>query len=118
MAAQIGIKQFTATITSGTALSPEVDLGASTLVGIVIPSGWTAAGLTFQASVDGGQTWVEHTTTAGAATSFTVAASQYIAVDPTLWRGVNAIKVRSGTLGSPVNQVSTVALTVIANYVN
>jgi hypothetical protein len=36
---------------------------------------------------------------ASAVVSYTAAASQYIAVDPALWRGVNMLKVRSGTSG-------------------
>jgi len=104
---------ITATIAASSSLSPEVDLGIGTLVGIAMPAAWTAAALTFQVSVDGGVTWNELTTSAGAAVSYTVAAGQFIAVDPTLWRGINAIKVRSGTSGSPVNQVSQAALTFV-----
>jgi hypothetical protein len=102
-----------AKISSGTALSPEVDLGIRSLVGIAMPAGWDAAALTFQASVDGGTTWQEMTTSAGVAISFVVGAGQYMAVDPTLWRGVNAIKVRSGTSGAPVNQTSDRILTLM-----
>src|SRR5207244_12756976 len=42
----------TVTIANGTALSPAVDLTAYTLVALQLPSGWTAAGLTFQAAND------------------------------------------------------------------
>jgi hypothetical protein len=118
MALQVGISLLPATIANGTSLSGEVDLGALDLVGIQMPAAWTAASMTFQVSVDGGVTWLEHTSSAGTETTFTVAASQYIAVDPTLWRGVNAVKVRSGTLGSPVNQGQAVTLNLVCRTVN
>lgn len=113
MAFPINILPIPAVIAIGTALSPEADLGAGTLVGVAMPAAWTAAAITFQVSSDGGVTWNEMTTSAGAAVSFTVAASQYIAVDPTLWRGVNAVKVRSGTSGAPVNQAAQATVTLI-----
>lgn len=117
MAAQMGVSLQTVTIGAGQALSPQVDLGAMTLVGIVTPAAWTAAGLTFQISPDGGATWLEHYNSAGAETTFTVAASQYIAVDPTLWRGVYSLQLRSGTAGTPVNQTGGATLTLVLKFV-
>jgi hypothetical protein len=118
MAAQIGISVIPAVIAAGGSLSPEVDLGAQTLVGIAMPASWVAASLTFQVSVDGGATWNEHYSSAGAETTFTVAAGQYIAVDPTLWRGVNAVKARSGTSASPVTQTGGATLNLVCKFVN
>ena len=111
------IPPFPVTIAAGQSLSPEIDLGQWTLVGIWMPAGWTAAGLSFQTSLDGGATWLEHTTSAGTATLFNVAAGQYVAVDPALFRGVNALKLRSGTLGTPVAQVSNATINLIARTV-
>lgn len=102
-----------ATIAASGSLSSEVDFGIGTLVGIAMPAAWTAAALTFQVSTDGGITFNEMTTSAGVAVSFTAAAGQYIAVDPTLWRGVNAIRVRSGTSGAPVAQGVQAILTMV-----
>ncbi len=110
------IDQQTVTIANGTSLSAEVALGEKTLVGIVMPAGWDAAALTFQATPDD-TNFSELYTSAGSAVSFTVAAGQFIAVDPTIWRGVTGIKVRSGTSGSPVNQTSARALTLITRTV-
>ncbi len=120
MGLTIGIDQITATILSGTAVttpSTGIALGAKTLVGIVMPSAWTAAAITFQVSADGGTTWSEMTTSAGAAVSYTVAAGQFIAIDPALWRGINLIIIRSGTSGSPVNQGADRVLTLITRQV-
>jgi hypothetical protein len=101
------------TIASGASLSDAAFLGGLALHGIVMPAAWTVAGLTFQVSFDQGATWVEMTTSAGSAVSLTVAASQFIAVDPVLWRAVAAIKVRSGTSGAPVNQAADRVLTLV-----
>jgi hypothetical protein len=109
----VSLTQTPVLIATGTALSAEVDLGNKILVGIAMPSGWDAAALTFQGSIDGGNTWLELTSTGGTAVSFTVAAGQFIVVDPTLWRGINAIKLRSGTSGAPVNQTANRTLTLI-----
>jgi hypothetical protein len=95
----------TATIANGASLSAEVALGEKTLVGIVMPAAWDAAGLTFQASQDD-VTFSELQDGSGAAISFTVSAGIFVAVDPTRWRGITGIKVRSGTSGAPVNQTA------------
>lgn len=111
-AEQIGLATFTATIATGQSLSGEVDIGANSLVGIAMPAAWTAASITFQVSPDGGTTWLELQTVSSEYT-VTAAASQFIAIDPTALKGFNAIKVRSGTSASPVNQTSGATLTLI-----
>ena len=110
------IETQTVTIASGASLSPEVALGEKTLVGIVMPAGWDAASLTFQATPDDAN-FSELQDGAGNAVSFTVSAGVFIAVDPTKWRGVTGIKVRSGTSGSPVNQTANRTLTLITRSV-
>lgn len=114
------IEFFTATIGAGASLSGAVKLGQKTLVGVGMPSAWTAADITFQASQDGGATFGEFETADGLAADAVApfqihspAASQFIAFDPTRFRGVNAIKVRSGTVGTPVNQVAQATLTLM-----
>lgn len=113
------IDLITATITAGQSLSPEVDIGTKSLVGIVIPANWTTAtgGISFQASVDSGVTWGEVTTVAAAPFAISSVTGgtlvYYIAVDPTTLRGITALKVRSGTQAAPVNQANTVNLTLV-----
>lgn len=107
-------------ITSGTALSSEIDIGGWTLVGIVVPSNWTTSGLSFQASADGGQSFgelLDMTATAIAISSVPGGAQAFIAVDPTKWRGVRSLKVRSGTSSAPVNQTNTVTLQLLTRFV-
>ena len=93
------------TVSNGTSLSPAISIGNGLLVGIAMSAGWDAASMTFQVSYDGGTTFQEMQSSS-AAISFTVALGQFIAVDPTLWRGVNTLKVRSGTAATPVNQTA------------
>lgn len=110
MALPFDTQVIEATIAAGQALSGPAALGAKTLVGIVMPSAWTAAGLTFQMSPDGGTTWLEVYSSAGSEIDFTVAASQFIQVDPSTWRGINMVQVRSGTAGAPVNQAAAAVI--------
>jgi hypothetical protein len=107
-----GLEPIVATIASGTALSAAVPLGAKTLHGIAMSAGWDAAALTFQVSYDGGTTFQEMQSTS-AVVSYTAAAAQFIAIDPAIWRGINMIKVRSGTSGAPVNQTADRTLNLI-----
>lgn len=98
------------------AVSGGVAMGADTLVGIWMPATWVAAALTFQVSPDGGTTWVELFNDGGTAVSITAAASQYISLVTNsnyTWRGINMLKVRSGTSGSPVAQTGGATVTLI-----
>ena len=115
MAAQMGLQIIAASIASGQSLSAQVDIGPYLLKGILLPSGWTAASLTFQVSFDGGATWFEHYSYAGSETVFGQAAGvgEYIALDPTLWGGVVSLKIRSGTQAAPVAQASLASLQLI-----
>ena len=110
MPAQLGLSFLPVTIAAGQSLSPQIDIGPGKLAGIVVPANWTAASLTFQVSPDGGTTWFEHYSSAGSETIFTAAAGDYLAVDQTLWQGVVSLKLRSGTVGTPVNQTNSAVL--------
>jgi hypothetical protein len=108
---------LTATISAGTALSSAVDLGGAVMLALVIPSGWTAAGLTFQASVDGvtygdvfddANTEVTVPSAAVVAGRVIVPAGELENLAPLRW-----IKLRSGPSSLPVNQASTVAIQII-----
>lgn len=115
MAESIPLAEFAAAIPAGQALSAPVGLGAKTLVGISMPAGWDAAGLSFQVSTDG-STW-QDLHTASAELTVTAAASIYIALDPTIWRGINYVVVRSGTSAAPVNQTAARTVTLVGRIV-
>lgn len=105
-------------IANGTSLSAQINLGAKTLVGIIMPAAWTAAALTFQSSGDGGQTFQELQDGAGAAVTVTANQATNIQLDPTKWRGANCLKVRSGTTGTPVNQGADRTLQLVVRSVS
>jgi hypothetical protein len=102
--------QQTAIIGAGTALSAPVGIGESQLHGILLPSVWTTANLTFQVSVDG-TNFFELYDDAGNEITVNAAASRYCALDPTRWRSIYSLIVRSGTSASPVNQVAQATIT-------
>jgi hypothetical protein len=112
----VGITLNPATIAAGASLSGPCALGALTLVGISMPAAWTAAPLTFQVSPDGGVTWQELYDGAGNEVTVQAAAGQFIVplADPSyVWRGVNMVQVRSGTLGAPVVQVAGAVINLV-----
>jgi len=120
----------TVVISSGESLSGAVNLQNRTpnalgitgkaglrLFGIVMPSAWTAANLTFQASFDGGTTWVDVMDATGAEYVVTAGTSRYIPIDPTPFSAIALLRIRSGTSVLPVNQADARSLTlVLRNY--
>lgn len=103
MALASNLENFTAVIANGEALSGAIALGALQPAAILLPGTWTAASLSFQGSLDDGTTWGEIINSAGAL-GYTVAAGQLLVLSPDAFWGINHIKIRSGTSGSPVNQ--------------
>lgn len=106
-----------ATIANGAALSPAVNLGGLRLFGLSMPSVWTTASITFQASQDNGVTWQNMYDTNGSELTVSAAASRYIALDPVQFAAVPMIKVRSGTAATPVNQAQDSVVTLILRSV-
>lgn len=102
----MGIETSTdiATIANGASLSAAVHLHANRLFAIQMPASWTAANLTFQGSFDG-TTYADLYDDTGTEVTVTAAASRFILLStPAMFFGLQRIKVRSGTTGSPVNQ--------------
>jgi hypothetical protein len=104
------------TIPNGASLSAgvgePVQLGNASLVGIIMPAAWTAASLTFQGSNDG-TNFFNIFDVNGAEYVASAAASRYIPVDPVDFSGVNYLKLRSGTSGTPVNQGADRIITLV-----
>lgn len=113
------IDAIPAPIAAGQSLSAQINIGGKTLVGIAIPANWTSAGLSFQASGDGGATFgelLDETATAKSVGSVAGGTYTEIAFDPTKWRGITCIKVRSGTSASPVIQTNTVSVKLLTRF--
>lgn len=94
---------LTATIANGASLSAAVDLNERTPVALLMPAAWTAADITFQASLDN-STFYDVYDEAGSEYTLTVAVDQYIILDPVDLAGARYVKVRSGTGAAAQNQ--------------
>jgi hypothetical protein len=109
---------ITTTIASGQTTSPEVDIGNKVLVGIQVPSNWSAATISFLASIDGGATFGPVVNFAGGTTTPYVSASlgagqAYLALDPTILRGISSFKIVAGTA-----QANLVTLSLVTRLVH
>ena len=105
-----------ATIASGSSLSGVLQAAAGHLVAVQVPSGWTAASITFTGSADG---VTQCPISDFGNTEFTVSAvaGRYHYLTPTVMARVPYLQVRSGTAGAPVTQGSNVVvLLVFAKY--
>ena len=105
---------FQGTIASGASLSGAIDLGEARLWAILMPGTWTAASLTFQASLDG-INYANLFDNTGTEVTWAAAASQFqYELFPAKWLAIRWLKIRSGTAGVPVNQGGARILTVVA----
>lgn len=95
--------QETVTIANGQSLSAAVDLKGRSLIGIVMPSSWTTAKLTFQVSLDG-TTYNDLYNLQGDEMTSEASTSRFIAMTQFEFLPVRYVKIRSGTSGTPVNQ--------------
>lgn len=105
------------TIANGASISGAANVVNTSVVALVTPAAWTAAGIGFHASYDNGTTYVQVAIpdyTASPpfgldeyeilAADVPTAEAYYIAIPPELLLGASHVKVRSQTAGTPVNQ--------------
>lgn len=111
--AQIAMHVLNATIASGASLSDAITLGGLRLFGVVMPAAWTAANLTFQASFDGGTTYVDVYDYNGLEVVATASTSRLIVLDPVVFSAIPLLKIRSGTSGTAVNQGAARTLQIV-----
>jgi hypothetical protein len=106
----------TVTIGAGASLSSACFLENFELCGIITPSGWDTAALTFQGSVDN-TTFYNVWNGAAEAAYAAVTASIFVVFDPAIFLGIPYIKVRSGTGASAVNQADAVTVTLVMRQI-
>ena len=106
----------TVTIASGESLSGSIDFSSFTPVALVMPSAWTAASITFQASHNN-STWGNIYDKDGTEYTLTTAASRYVLLNPADFASVRGLKVRSGTAASAVNQEAARTITLVLREV-
>lgn len=108
------------TIANNAALSTAVRMAGNVIAAIHIPAAWTAAALTFQASLDDGVTWMDVYDDGGtelsiAAGSIPTASTRAI-VNATILEklaGLAMFRLRSGTSAVPVNQGAQRVITLV-----
>lgn len=98
-----------ADVASGQTTSAGVYLGLGVLCGVYTPAEFDGTAITFQASPDGGTTWVPVHGADGTAVSVTVAASRYTRVDHALFLGVDRVKVVCGTSQTGASAIKVAA---------
>jgi hypothetical protein len=105
----------TVTIAASASVSGEFDLEAYKLVGIIMPSAWTAANLTFQAAPVSGGTFADMYDDAGDEVTVTAAASRAIGADyiAGALAAFRVLKIRSGTSATPVTQAAERTITLV-----
>ena len=109
------IRQAIVTIPANTTLSTaSPDIKNEQLVGVILPAGWDAAALTFQASINGA-TWGNVFTASGELSFPTadVAAGNVLAFDTHVTPAIRFVQVRSGVTATPVNQTADRVITLL-----
>ena len=103
-----------ATIANGASLSGAVDLRPyGTPARLVIPAAWTTANITIQTSYDG-VNFNDFYDSVGSEYTITVGgASRSILLPLADFIGVEWIKLRSGTTGTPVNQAADRTISIV-----
>jgi len=89
-------------IANAASLSGAANLKGLALCGFIMPNGWTAAGLSFNVSIDG--TNYNYLYWGGSEVAETVDVDQHVSVDPVKFLSAKHVKVLSGTVAVPVNQ--------------
>ena len=102
----------TVTISAGTSLSSAINLNSAFPVGLNVPTGWTAANITFRGSQDGGITYNNARTGGGSevTVNVTIAGDSYN-LNPLDFGLYTHLQIRSGTAATSVGQVSAASLT-------
>lgn len=108
----------TITISAGASVSTAVDKSHHNHIAIFLPSDWTTAPITFLGSetFDGTYKQLVSATDVSEITVPAVAASKVIVLDTEFLEALIAIpflKLRSGTLSAPVNQVTEASINII-----
>lgn len=110
---QFSWPRATATIANAASLSDSVSTSRTNIIGLIMPAAWTAAALTFQASIDG-DNFYDLYDQAGNEFNVPAAASRHIGgLDALAFGSFNYLKIRSGTAATPVNQGAARAITLI-----
>ena len=100
-----------ATIAAGTSLSGVIALSSAFPVALNVPTGWTAANITFRGSIDGGTTYANARTSGGSEITINVStAGDIYTLNPIDFAAFTHLQIRSGTTVAPIGQVASASL--------
>lgn len=104
----------TLTIPLNGSVTQTLDVAYTTLIGFIIPSAWTAAGLTIEVSHDN-ITWVQPKDSFGSTVGYysDITASTAYATDVQSLLPWRYLRLRSGTTATPINQTAARNIVVI-----
>jgi hypothetical protein len=98
----MSISTVTGTIPARGTMTGSIAIGGSPIVGIIMPSAWTPAVVTVQASADGVNFYDLYDAVTAKELSFNVKANTIVAIIANRMCCCGAIKLRSGTSSLPV----------------
>jgi hypothetical protein len=101
------IRHIDVTIANGAQTSSEANLGNAELVGIHLPAAFTGVALTFTAAKTPGGTFQGVYNSTGQV-SYTVAQGRYYAINPQDFRGVENLKIVSGSAEAAARTVTLI----------
>ncbi len=112
----MAITQFSAVIADAATESGAIDLGPFSPLGLFVPTGFEGTSITFKAApqvvsgttVSAG-TYVPVYDGDGALLSYTVAAGQFVPIDPTHFTGIRFLKIVAGTAQTGASTVTVPA---------
>ncbi len=107
------MKVITATIANGQTVGVAVRIppptnGLAVLCALSMPAAFTGTAITFQVSIDGGTTWNALYDDTGTLVTVTVAASRHIRLIPSLFAGLDHIKLVSGSAEGAARSIGLV----------
>lgn len=98
-------KRITASIKAGASLSTVLSISNVQLLALQVPAAWTAADITLQVSPDADK-WYDVYSDAGDEVAIKASAGRHVTLSLQYLAGVQYARLRSGTSGTPVNQVA------------
>ncbi len=105
------------TIPNAASITATINLRDKILVGLQMPAAWTAAELTFQVSADSdGATFANLYDQDGNEVVYQAAVDRYIQFTPSDWVGINFLRIRSGRLAAPINQLASRELKLVTAF--
>jgi hypothetical protein len=112
-----GITNATVTIAINTSLSGAIVVGETMPVAVLMPAAWDTAVITFAGSLDGTNYYPIYDAGGTEVTLTGAAAARIQTIDSTKLKGVRWLKLRSGTVGSAVNQTAARTLSLVMQTV-